>query len=78
MFGSTRTAPRSTPWALQSEVGPALARLAQRSTSSTSTIEVPVDDTTSETLQTAASALGGAGVALAGFWIYRRRQPLND
>jgi hypothetical protein len=44
----------------------------------TSTIEVPVDDTTSEALQAAASALGGAGVALAGFWIYRRRQPLND
>jgi hypothetical protein len=40
------------------------------------TVEVPVDDTTTEALQTAAGALGGAGLATAGLWFYRRRHPL--
>jgi hypothetical protein len=43
----------------------------------TATIEVPVDDITSEALQAGASALGGASIALGAVWIYRRRQPRN-
>jgi hypothetical protein len=35
------------------------------------------DDTLTEALQAGASALGGAGVALGGLWLYRRRhQPV--
>ena len=41
------------------------------------TIEVPVDDATSEALQAGISALGGASIALGAVWIYRRRQPTN-
>jgi hypothetical protein len=41
----------------------------------TTAIAVPVDDTTSETLQAGASALSGASIALGAVWIYRRRQP---
>lgn len=33
------------------------------------------DDTTSEVLRAATSGLGGAGIALAGVWLYRRRPP---
>jgi hypothetical protein len=40
----------------------------------TRTVEIPVDDNSVETLQAGASALGGAGIALAGMWLYRRRQ----
>lgn len=32
------------------------------------------DDTTAEALQSGASALGGASLALAGVWLYRRRR----
>jgi hypothetical protein len=32
------------------------------------------DDTTVEALQAGASAIGGAGIAIAGTWLYRRRQ----
>jgi hypothetical protein len=36
------------------------------------------DDTVAEALQAGASALGGAGVALGGLWLYRRRhQPVT-
>lgn len=38
------------------------------------TVEVPVDDNMAEGLQAGASALGGAGIALSGLWLYRRRQ----
>jgi hypothetical protein len=31
------------------------------------------DDTAAEAFQAAASALGGAGIAFAGMWLYRRR-----
>ena len=40
------------------------------------TVEVPVDDTVAEVLQTTAGALGGAGVAIGTLWLYRRRYPL--
>ena len=40
------------------------------------TVEVYVDDTANEVMQTAAGALGGAGLATAGFWFHRRRHPL--
>jgi hypothetical protein len=39
-------------------------------------VNVPVDDHLSEAVQAGASALAGAGVALGGLWLYRRRQPL--
>ncbi|TCC37755.1 hypothetical protein [Kribbella speibonae] len=39
-------------------------------------VEVPVDDSVAEGLQTAAGVLGGAGLAIGGLWMYRRRQPL--
>lgn len=42
------------------------------------TIEVPVDDTVGEGIQSGASVLGGAGAALTGVWIYRRRHTLNN
>ncbi|MGW1339835.1 hypothetical protein ACWCOV_02180 [Kribbella sp. NPDC002412] len=32
------------------------------------------DDTAVEILQAGAAAIGGAGIALAGTWVYRRRQ----
>ena len=38
----------------------------------------PSDDNRAETMQAGASALGGAGVALTGMWIYRRRQAANN
>ena len=38
--------------------------------------QVPVDDTLTEALQTGAGALAGAGLAVAGLWMYRRRHPL--
>ncbi|MFI6832508.1 MULTISPECIES: hypothetical protein [unclassified Kribbella] len=40
----------------------------------TSTTEVPVDHNMDEAVQAAASALGGAGLALGGMWLYRRHQ----
>ena len=36
---------------------------------------VKVDDTIAEGLQAGASAIGGAGIALAAVWAYRRRHP---
>lgn len=39
-------------------------------------VRVEVDDTATEALQTAAGALGGAGLATAGLWLHRRRHPL--
>ncbi|TDO48547.1 hypothetical protein EV643_107176 [Kribbella sp. VKM Ac-2527] len=39
----------------------------------TPTVTVSADDTTSEAFQAGASALGGAALALAGAWTYRRR-----
>lgn len=41
------------------------------------TVEVSVDDTTSEAVQVGASALGGAGIALGAVLFYRRRQVLG-
>ncbi|WP_328521517.1 hypothetical protein [Kribbella sp. NBC_00359] len=38
---------------------------------------VSVDDTVTEVLQTGAGALGGAGIAVAAFWAYRRRHPIS-
>jgi hypothetical protein len=38
--------------------------------------EVQVDDTLAETLQTSAGAVGGAGLAIAALWLYRRRHPV--
>ena len=38
--------------------------------------QVPVDDPLTEALQVSAGALGGAGLAVAGLWMYRRRHPL--
>ena len=43
-------------------------------TSSTNLAQTSGDDTGVEVLQTGASALGGAGLALAGMWLYQRRQ----
>jgi hypothetical protein len=37
---------------------------------------VAVDDSLAETLQTGAGALGGAGLAVACLWLYRRRHPM--
>ncbi len=34
------------------------------------------DDNTAEALQAGASALGGAGIAFGGIWLFRRRHPL--
>jgi hypothetical protein len=42
--------------------------------SSTGSTIVSVDDTASEAFQAAASGLGGAGIAFAGMWLYRRHQ----
>ncbi|TCC44905.1 hypothetical protein E0H75_30730 [Kribbella capetownensis] len=41
------------------------------------TVEIAVDDTTSEAVQAGASALGGAGIALGAVLLYRRRQVLD-
>ena len=38
---------------------------------------VEVDDTVAEALQTGAAALGGAGIAVAALWAYRRRHPIS-
>ena len=38
----------------------------------TKRVEVPVDDAGVEAVQAGASALGGAGLALGGLWLYRR------
>ncbi len=38
---------------------------------------VKVDDKVAEGLQAGASAIGGAGLALAATWAYRRRHPLG-
>ncbi len=35
---------------------------------------IPADDTAVDVLQAGAFALGGAGIAIAGSWLYRRRQ----
>ncbi|MFI6826165.1 MULTISPECIES: hypothetical protein [unclassified Kribbella] len=40
------------------------------------TTQVQVDDNITEALQTGAGVLGGAGLAMAGLWAYRRRHPL--
>ena len=39
--------------------------------------EVPMDHDVVEALQSAASALGGAGLALGGMWLYRRHLPVR-
>lgn len=39
-------------------------------------VEVQVDDTVAEVVQVGAAGLGGAGVALGGLWLYRRREVL--
>jgi hypothetical protein len=36
---------------------------------------IKVDDTVTEGLQAGASAIGGAGIALAAVWAHRRRHP---
>jgi hypothetical protein len=36
----------------------------------------PSDDNKAEALQAGASALGGAGLAFGGIWLYRRRHAL--
>ncbi len=36
---------------------------------------VEVDDIFTETLQTGAAAIGGAGITIAALWAYRRRHP---
>jgi hypothetical protein len=38
--------------------------------------QVQVDDNATEALQTGAGAVGGAGLAITGLWLYRRRHPL--
>ena len=38
---------------------------------------VPVDDNVAESVQAGASAIGGAGIALAALWAYRRRHPVG-
>jgi hypothetical protein len=38
---------------------------------------IEVDDTVTEALQGGASAIGGAGIALAALWAYRRRHPVR-
>jgi hypothetical protein len=38
---------------------------------------IEVDDTVAEALQAGASAIGGAGIALAALWTYRRRHPMH-
>jgi hypothetical protein len=38
---------------------------------------IQVDDNVAEALQAGASALGGAGIALAALWAYRRRHPVG-
>ncbi|TCC54383.1 hypothetical protein E0H73_38680 [Kribbella pittospori] len=40
----------------------------------TQRVQVPVDDAAVEAVQAGASAVGGAGLALGGLWLYRRRQ----
>lgn len=38
---------------------------------------ITVDDNIGEALQAGASAIGGAGIALAAVWAYRRRHPVR-
>jgi hypothetical protein len=38
---------------------------------------IEVDDTATEALQAGAAAIGGAGIALAVLWTYRRRYPVR-
>jgi hypothetical protein len=38
---------------------------------------IEVDDVVAEGLQAGASAIGGAGIALAALWAYRRRHPVS-
>jgi hypothetical protein len=38
---------------------------------------IEVDDTVAEGLQAGAGAIGGAGIALAALWGYRRRHPIS-
>jgi hypothetical protein len=38
---------------------------------------VQIDDHVTEGLQAAGSAIGGAGIALAALWAYRRRHPVG-
>ena len=40
------------------------------------TRQVQVDDNVAEAVQTGARAVGGAGLVIAGLWLYRRRNPL--
>ncbi|HET6989397.1 MAG TPA: hypothetical protein VFI00_22400 [Kribbella sp.] len=39
-------------------------------------VEVRVDDTAAEALETGAGVLGGAALTMTGLWLYRRRHPL--
>ena len=39
-------------------------------------VQVEVDDTAAEALQTGAGVLGGAALTMTGLWLYRRRHPL--
>ncbi len=39
-------------------------------------IQVQVDDTAAEVLETGAGVLGGAALTMTGLWLYRRRHPL--
>jgi hypothetical protein len=39
-------------------------------------VEVAVDDTAAEVLETGAGVLGGAALTMTGLWLYRRRHPL--
>ena len=40
------------------------------------TRQIQVDDNVAEALQTGAGAVGGAGLVIAGLWLYRRRHPV--
>jgi hypothetical protein len=41
-------------------------------------VEVQVDDTRSEALQSGSSALGGAAIALSALWLYRRQRAASS
>lgn len=60
------------------ENGPLPAIVIPRDPPPPKVVEVPVDDTSSEAVQSGTSALAGAALTLTTLWLYRRRHPLNS
>lgn len=73
-YASSPMATTPPPWPDEGVGYPQPEPKSPQPVAATSRTEVPMDHNVDEVLQAAASALGGAGLALGGTWLYRRHR----